>query len=60
MGRKLRSKLDLLLPDASHRVSLAQERQRKYHDRGAKRSHEFNTGDQVEIIFPNYHVGCLV
>ena len=48
MGRKLRSKLDLLIPDVSIRVQLSQERQKKYHDRGTK-SQEFETGDKVFV-----------
>ena len=48
MGRKLRSKLDLLIPDVSIRVQLSQERQKKYHDRGTK-SQEFEAGDKVFV-----------
>ena len=46
MGRRLRSHLSLLHPGVEERVKATQEKQRKYHDRGA-RERSFNVGDHV-------------
>ena len=47
-GRSLRSHLDLLQPDVSTKVHLAQSRQKKQYDKHS-RTHGVNLGDAVSV-----------
>ena len=48
MGRRLATKLDRLFPDVRERVTVQQERQACYHDKGAK-MRAFAAADGVYI-----------
>ena len=47
MGRKLRTRLDLLYPNVGRYAQMQQEKQKEAHDKSAKERPEFNTGSAV-------------
>ena len=47
MGRKLRTRLDLLYPNVGRYAQMQREKQKEAHDKSAKERPEFNTGSAV-------------
>lgn len=62
MGRRLRTRLDLLKPDPSNNMDMALVKQKLYHDRGA-RPRWFSEGDKVWVQKVNskgYETGKII